>query len=113
MVLLDNRFVQPVYSRSMPEDWFDSDVKELVSERILKDSLLIWAVSGVSLDLLISHGTCHLSSQSRPERTRALHPRSICHCAGLTSLPREEEAPLAGYGAFWGPPCLESRDAAS
>jgi DNA excision repair protein ERCC-2 len=42
IVLMDNRFVQPVYSRSMPTDWFESDVKELVSDRILKDVAEFW-----------------------------------------------------------------------
>jgi DNA excision repair protein ERCC-2 len=43
IVLMDNRFVQPGYTRSMPEDWFDSDVKELVSESILQDIADFWA----------------------------------------------------------------------
>jgi DNA excision repair protein ERCC-2 len=37
IVLIDSRFVQPVYCRSMPADWFCSDVNELVSDRVLKD----------------------------------------------------------------------------
>jgi DNA excision repair protein ERCC-2 len=45
IVLMDNRFVQPAYSRSMPTDWFESDVNELVSETILKDVALFWANS--------------------------------------------------------------------
>jgi DNA excision repair protein ERCC-2 len=45
MVLMDNRFVQPGYSRSMPADWFESDVIELVSESILKEVSDFWAVS--------------------------------------------------------------------
>ena len=36
IVLMDSRFVQPVYSTSMPADWFDSDVKELVSDSCRK-----------------------------------------------------------------------------
>ena len=42
IVLMDNQFVQPAYSRSMPADWFDSDVNELVSDRILKDVTEFW-----------------------------------------------------------------------
>ena len=43
IVLMDNRFVQPAYSRSMPTDWFRSDVNELVSESILNDVAVFWA----------------------------------------------------------------------
>ena len=42
IVLMDNRFVQPAYSRSMPTDWFESDVNELVSESIVKDVAAFW-----------------------------------------------------------------------
>ena len=42
IVLIDNRFVQPAYSRSMPSDWFESDVNELVSDKILKDIAEFW-----------------------------------------------------------------------
>ena len=45
IVLIDNRFVQPAYSRSMPTDWFDSDVNELVSGTILKDVAEFWEKS--------------------------------------------------------------------
>ncbi|MGE5808991.1 MAG: ATP-dependent DNA helicase [Nitrospirota bacterium] len=47
IVLMDNRFVQPIYSRSMPADWFESDVRELVSESILKDVAEFWGKSPV------------------------------------------------------------------
>jgi len=43
IVLMDSRFVQPVYSRSMPVDWFESDVNELVSGSILKEISRFWA----------------------------------------------------------------------
>jgi DNA excision repair protein ERCC-2 len=46
IVLMDNRFVQPGYSRAMPKDWFDSDVSELVSESILKDVAEFWERTG-------------------------------------------------------------------
>jgi DNA excision repair protein ERCC-2 len=42
IVLMDNRFVQPGYSRSMPLDWFDSAAIELVSESIIKDVSEFW-----------------------------------------------------------------------
>ena len=42
-MLMDNRFVQHYkFPRSMPTDWFDSDVNELVSDRILKDVAEFW-----------------------------------------------------------------------
>src|SRR5512143_2695584 len=42
IVLMDNRFIQPAYSRSMPADWFESDVSELVSDSILMDVSAFW-----------------------------------------------------------------------
>ncbi len=42
IVLMDNRFVQSGYSRSMPVDWFESDVSELVSDGILKEVSDFW-----------------------------------------------------------------------
>jgi DNA excision repair protein ERCC-2 len=43
IVLMDGRFMEPGYSRSMPVDWFESDVTELVSGRILKEVADFWA----------------------------------------------------------------------
>jgi DNA excision repair protein ERCC-2 len=43
IVLMDNRFLESSYSRSMPADWFDSEVSELVSESILRDVAAFWA----------------------------------------------------------------------
>ncbi len=43
IVLMDGRFMEPGYSRSMPVDWFESDVTELVSGRILKEVAEFWA----------------------------------------------------------------------
>jgi DNA excision repair protein ERCC-2 len=48
IVLMDSRFVQPGYSRSMPSDWFEADVNELVSESILKDVADFWAIENTS-----------------------------------------------------------------
>lgn len=44
IVLMDQRFLEPGYSRAMPADWFKSDVSELVSERILSDVAGFWAI---------------------------------------------------------------------
>jgi DNA excision repair protein ERCC-2 len=43
IVLMDNRFLESSYSRSMPADWFQSDASELVSETILRDVAAFWA----------------------------------------------------------------------
>ncbi|MRR57436.1 MAG: ATP-dependent DNA helicase [Deltaproteobacteria bacterium] len=43
IVLMDNRFMEPGYSRSMPADWFASGVTELVSKRILGEIADFWA----------------------------------------------------------------------
>jgi DNA excision repair protein ERCC-2 len=42
IVLMDNRFMEAGYSRSMPTDWFASDVGELVSGSILRDVADFW-----------------------------------------------------------------------
>lgn len=42
VVLMDKRFTEPGYTRSMPADWFESHVAELVSERILSDVAEFW-----------------------------------------------------------------------
>lgn len=42
VVLMDNRFLQPSYTKSMPKDWFDADAKELVSTGILKEVSDFW-----------------------------------------------------------------------
>jgi DNA excision repair protein ERCC-2 len=43
VVLMDSRFMEPGYSRSMPADWFESDVTELVSGSILREVADFWA----------------------------------------------------------------------
>ncbi|MGA2152506.1 MAG: ATP-dependent DNA helicase [Geobacteraceae bacterium] len=43
IVLMDGRFIKPGYSRSMPVDWFESDVTELLSGSILKEVADFWA----------------------------------------------------------------------
>lgn len=42
IVLMDNRFIQPSFAKSMPQDWFDLDPRELVSQNILKDVAAFW-----------------------------------------------------------------------
>jgi DNA excision repair protein ERCC-2 len=42
IVLMDQRFTQPAYSRAMPTDWFQSRVGELVSGSILKEVSEFW-----------------------------------------------------------------------
>lgn len=43
IVLMDSRFMEASYSRSMPVDWFESDVTELVSDSILREVADFWA----------------------------------------------------------------------
>ncbi len=45
IVLMDSRFTEAAYSRSMPADWFESDVAELVSDSILSDVAGFWTRS--------------------------------------------------------------------
>jgi len=47
IVLMDGRFMEPGYSRSMPADWFGSEVTELVSGGILSEIAEFWAKVGV------------------------------------------------------------------
>lgn len=42
IVLMDNRFTQTSYIKSMPQDWFQNSAAELVSESILKDISDFW-----------------------------------------------------------------------
>jgi DNA excision repair protein ERCC-2 len=48
IILMDSRFVQPGYARSMPVDWFESHSSELVSNSILKDISEFWERSLIS-----------------------------------------------------------------
>jgi DNA excision repair protein ERCC-2 len=43
IILMDRRFLEPSYSQSMPTDWFESKVTEIVSESILSDVAAFWA----------------------------------------------------------------------
>jgi DNA excision repair protein ERCC-2 len=42
IVLMDNRFIQPSFAKSMPQDWFETDPREAVSEQILRDVREFW-----------------------------------------------------------------------
>jgi DNA excision repair protein ERCC-2 len=42
IVLMDDRFIQPAYSKSMPQDWFHENPRELVSNNILKEVEDFW-----------------------------------------------------------------------
>jgi DNA excision repair protein ERCC-2 len=42
IVLMDSRFIEPGYTRSMPADWFESDATELVSGSILREIADFW-----------------------------------------------------------------------
>ena len=43
IVLMDSRFIEPQYTRSMPVDWFEAQATELVSDRILGEVADFWA----------------------------------------------------------------------
>lgn len=47
IVLIDDRFVDPVYSASMPGDWFEDSPRELVSTSILSDIARFWELQPV------------------------------------------------------------------
>lgn len=42
IVLMDNRFMQTSYANCMPQDWFEENPRELVSEKILADVKAFW-----------------------------------------------------------------------
>jgi DNA excision repair protein ERCC-2 len=46
IVLMDNRFLEPGFSSSMPVDWFAAEVRELVSDAILKEVSDFWELEG-------------------------------------------------------------------
>lgn len=48
IVLMDGRFMEPGYSSTMPADWFESEVNELVSGGILSEIAEFWARVGES-----------------------------------------------------------------
>ncbi|SNB45544.1 ATP-dependent DNA helicase [Geobacter sp. DSM 9736] len=48
IILMDRRFTEATYAGSMPADWYDSKVTELVSEKILADVADFWKDVGGS-----------------------------------------------------------------
>lgn len=48
IVLMDNRFIQPSYTQSMPTDWFEHSARELVSESLIKEVSEFWAEDGLT-----------------------------------------------------------------
>ena len=42
IVMMDSRFIEPEYARSMPADWFEVEARELVSGRILGEVADFW-----------------------------------------------------------------------
>ncbi len=42
IVLMDNRFIQPSFAKSMPQDWFNESPREAVSEKIIQDITDFW-----------------------------------------------------------------------
>ncbi|MGZ3651280.1 MAG: ATP-dependent DNA helicase [Bdellovibrionota bacterium] len=44
IVLMDGRFLQPSYGKSMPEDWFETSPQELVSRSILQEVTDFWGI---------------------------------------------------------------------
>ena len=45
IVLMDSRFLEPGFSQALPSDWFESDVAEIVSDRILSEVEAFWATT--------------------------------------------------------------------
>jgi DNA excision repair protein ERCC-2 len=42
IVLMDPRFLEKDYQETMPEDWFQTSARELVSTRIIHDVAAFW-----------------------------------------------------------------------
>lgn len=47
IVLMDRRFTAPAYAATMPADWYNASVSELVSTRILQDIQSFWEKSNL------------------------------------------------------------------
>ncbi len=45
IILMDNRFLEGNYSKTLPQDWFDKSPEELVSHKILKDLSDFWGLT--------------------------------------------------------------------
>jgi DNA excision repair protein ERCC-2 len=47
IVLMDNRFIQPSFAKSMPSDWYQADPREAVSTQILQDIEDFWKTTQI------------------------------------------------------------------
>lgn len=47
IILMDRRFLEPSYSQSMPSDWFESEVSEIVSDSILGEITAFWTTQSL------------------------------------------------------------------
>ena len=57
IVLMDGRFLEASYSRTMPGDWFDTAVTELVSDSILRDVADFWQVHAAPESMELEQST--------------------------------------------------------
>jgi DNA excision repair protein ERCC-2 len=53
IVLMDKRFVLPDYVQTMPKDWFDDSVHELISDQITADIRQFWNRSPILPDTIL------------------------------------------------------------
>jgi DNA excision repair protein ERCC-2 len=54
IVFMDNRFLQTAFSNCMPSDWYDSNVSELISRKIIADIESFWLSHNSGSDLTIA-----------------------------------------------------------
>lgn len=66
IVLMDERFLDLNYSRTLPDDWFDKSPKELVSTSILKDIEQFWNPLSVGKLLSSSDGPINCQEHNCP-----------------------------------------------
>ena len=57
IILVDQRFLLTDYAKALPQDWFQTDVKELVSNQILKDLTDFWSQIPTSVDKTNQHNS--------------------------------------------------------
>lgn len=62
IVLMDNRFIQPSYAKSMPQDWFRESPRELISSQILKDVQAFWQGDAIIPDGADAEMACAVQS---------------------------------------------------
>jgi len=49
IVLMDPRFIEPTFTRSMPKDWYEVSPKEMLSKSILSDLANFWSSTSMPL----------------------------------------------------------------